>query len=302
MLYPKQKVLQILLLISFVSLAQPKVTFTFDDGVTNDYPGYSFETWNNMILDHLNISKIKAIFFVTGNNKTDEKGKMLLNSWNEKGHKIANHTYSHVNYSSNEVSFHDFKQEFLKTDSIIKQYSNYTKLFRFPYSGEGNTQEKLISFRKFMKDKKYGNGRVTIDTSDWYIDSRLQKRRQENPNTDIEDFRKFYVDQIVQRAILYEELSYELTGRHIHHALLLHHNLTSALFLGDLIKAFKKEGWNILSGETTYTDPIYDKTPTHVGGSFLWGLAKDTGVFEIKLKAIEKGALPPKETMDHLGL
>ncbi|MEM9673396.1 MAG: polysaccharide deacetylase family protein, partial [Bacteroidota bacterium] len=85
----------ILLSISFQAIGQPTISFTFDDGVTADYPGYPFEVWNSMLLDKLDSARVNAIFFVTGHNKADQKGKFLLESWNDRGHSIANHTYSH---------------------------------------------------------------------------------------------------------------------------------------------------------------------------------------------------------------
>ncbi|MGD1889314.1 MAG: hypothetical protein ACFB15_01730 [Cyclobacteriaceae bacterium] len=43
----------ILLSIPFQAIGQPTISFTFDDGVTADYPGYPFEVWNSMLLDKL---------------------------------------------------------------------------------------------------------------------------------------------------------------------------------------------------------------------------------------------------------
>jgi len=64
----------ILLFLAGVSVAgvQPAISFTFDDGITNNMPGYAFKEWNGMILDHLDKAGVKAIFFVTGNNKSDD--------------------------------------------------------------------------------------------------------------------------------------------------------------------------------------------------------------------------------------
>ncbi|WP_400075664.1 polysaccharide deacetylase family protein [Winogradskyella sp. R77965] len=82
------------------SINRPTISFTFDDGSTSDIVNYKFEEWNNMILSHLESKNLKAIFFVTGKNKLDEKGQYLLRTWNENGHRIANHTFTHSNFSS----------------------------------------------------------------------------------------------------------------------------------------------------------------------------------------------------------
>lgn len=294
----------LLLLFGLRAYTQPIISFTFDDGVTTDMPGYPFEQWNKMILDHLDNAGVKAVFFVTGANKTDAKGQFLLKSWNDKGHRIGNHTYSHPNYADKNESFEKFRDELLRNDSMISKLSNYIRLFRFPYLKEGDTKVKVDQFRAFMKQQGYRNGYVTIDASDWYIDSRLRKRLKENPKADIEGYRKFYLEHLSNRADFYEDLAVQLTGRHIHHTLLLHHNLTSALFLGDLIQMFKDKGWKVVDAEEAYTDEIFKSNPSNVpaGESLIWALAKESGKFDAVLRYPAEDGEYEKDRMDKSGL
>ena len=192
----KHKILLLIFASNFALLAQPKVSFTFDDGTTADRPGHSFEDWNKMLLDNLEDANVKAVFFVTGRNKTNKKGEFLLSSWSDKGHHIGNHTYTHPNYNNDDVNFKGFSNEIMKTDQIINNYSNYIKLFRFPYLKEGNTTAKIDSVRKFLIQQGYKNGYVTIDASDWYINQRLVKRLKENPQSDISGFRNYYLKHL----------------------------------------------------------------------------------------------------------
>ncbi|MEO7989925.1 MAG: polysaccharide deacetylase family protein [Chryseolinea sp.] len=299
------KLLALLLIISVYPIcAQPTISFTFDDGVTDDMPGYPFEQWNKMLLDHLDNAGIKTVFFVTGFNKLDSKGQFLLKSWNDKGHKIGNHTFSHLNYNSKTVSFEKFKYELLSTDTIINKLTNYFPMFRFPYLKEGETNEKVQLFRAFMNEHHYKNGHVTIDASDWYIDSRLRNRLKANPKADIEGFRKFYLKHLYNRAMYYDDLAFKLTGRHIKHTILLHHNLAASLFLGDLIKMFKEKGWKIIDGEAAYADEIFTKTPGTIpaGESLIWALAKESGKFETILRYPAEDGDYEKDKMDKLGL
>jgi peptidoglycan-N-acetylglucosamine deacetylase len=273
-------------LFSPILYAQPTISFTFDDGVTTNMPGYSFEQWNKMLLDHLDDAGVRTVLFSMGHNKLDEKGQYLLKSWNDKGHKIGNHTFSHPNYHREDVTFEKFKEEFLVNDSIISKFSNYTRLFRFPFLKEGNTKEKIEQFRDLMTTHGYRNGHVTIDASDWYIDSRLRKRLRENPDADITGFRQFYLSHLTERAKYYEDLSFRLTGRHIKHTILLHHNLAAALFLGDLIKAFRSNGWNVIDADDAFTDPVFKLNPSNVpaGESLIWALARESGKFQDVLR------------------
>ena len=265
-------------------LGKPKVSFTFDDGITRDIAAYKFEDWNNMILSSLKKEGLTAAFFVTGRNKLDEKGKYLLESWSKDGHLIANHTYTHPNFNSEKVSVEDFEKELLRTDKVIAGYDTYTKLFRFPYLKEGNTEEKISGFRNILNKHGYKNGHVTIDASDWYIDGELVKciKREGKDNPKIEKYKAYYLQHILERANFYEGLSYKMTNRHINHTLLLHHNLTSALFLDDLIKRFKSEGWEVVNADEAFQDAFFNKIPktNPAGESLVWSLAKETGEYE----------------------
>ena len=301
---PFKLVLTLLLLSAIRVFSQPTISFTFDDGTTTDMPGYPFEVWNKMILDHLDDAGIKAIFFVKGSNKMDAKGQYLLKSWNDRGQKIANHTFSHPNYNNKTETFEMFSNELLRNDSIINKLDNYIRLFRFPYLNEGNTREKTDQFRAFMKEQGYRNGSVTIDASDWYVNGRLLTRLNQNPKADIDGYRAFYLEHLYSRTTFYENLSVQLTGRHIHHVMLLHHNLTSALFLGDLIKMFREKGWKIVDAEEAYKDEIYKSEPKYIpaGQSLIWALAKDTGKYDSILRFPGEDGDYEKAKMDSLGL
>lgn len=270
------------------TIAKPTVSFTFDDGITNDLVMYKFEDWNQMILNTLKDEQLTAAFFVTGANKQDEKGKYLLQSWANDGHLIANHTFTHPSFNGEKITVSDFERELLGTDAIISQYSTYTKLFRFPYLKEGNTEEKITGYRSMMRENGYQNGYVTIDASDWFVNSELIKhiRKEGAESSKVEKYKSFYLQHMLERANYYEDLSFELTGRHIKHTLLLHHNLTSALFLDDLIHKFKQEGWEVTNANEAFEDSIFDQIPSTVpaGESLIWSLAKETGRYENDLR------------------
>ncbi len=284
--------------------AKPTVSFTFDDGSTNDILSYKFEDWNNQILNTLKEANLKAMFFVSGFNKTDKKGRFLLAEWDQQNHKIANHTFSHPNGNDKNNTVDIFKSELLQTDSIINQYHNFVKYFRFPYLKEGKTRAKIDGIRAILKEQNYQNGYVTIDASDWYVNSRLIKKMRSEETVDTSAFQEFYLDHIIDRAKYYDSLSYELNGRHIKHTLLLHHNLTSALFLKSLINRFKAEGWDLIDADEAFKDPIYKSSPNvePAGESLIWSLAKESGKFENQLRYPAEDSRYEEDKMNQLGL
>lgn len=283
---------------------KPKVCFTFDDGNTADMPGYPGEKWDKMLLAHLNKNQLQAVFFALGKTLDNEKGNQVLTRWSKQGHLIGNHTYSHQSYGKPETSFDFFKEDFLKNDALISQYPGFVKMFRFPYLKEGDTEQKRDEFRTFMKEQGYRNGYVTIDASDWFVNSRLLKRLKENSKADIEPYKEYFLEHIYERAVYYNELSLKLTGRQINHALLLHHNLISALFLDDLIVMFKAKGWEVVNASEAYRDEIYTRVP-HVmpaGESLIWALAKEDGGYEGILRYPGEDSKYEEAKMNKLGL
>lgn len=287
-----------------VVLDKPKISFTFDDGQTNDIGDYKLKNWNQLLLDNLKKHNLKSILFSFGKNKTSDKGKYVLTSWNDAGHFIANHTFSHPNFNSKNISLEDFELELTKNDAIIKKYSNYFPYFRFPYLKEGDTKEKIEGFRALMAQKGYKNGHVSIDASDWYVDSRLINRLKENPKSDISGFRNYYIKHLLHRASFYDSLAYQLTNRRINHVMLLHHNLAAALFLDELIKHFEDSGWEVIDADKAYEDKIYNEVPNNIpsGESLIWALAKQSGKFEKVLRYPAEDGDYEKPFMDKLGL
>lgn len=292
--------------ISNIVFSQEKssICFTFDDGNSKDILDYNYKQWNQMILDHLKENKLQAILYVCGKNLNNPEGKNIIESWDKAGHLIANHTYNHLNYNSEKNNYDKYKNDILRCDSLINGYRNYKKYFRAPFLKYGETKAKRDSLIAFLKRINYKNGYVTIDASDWFYNSRLIKFMDENPGKSIEPYKKVYIEHLLDRAKFYDELAFKLLGRNIKHSILLHHNLASALFLGDLIKAFKNEGWQIINANEALTDEVYQKIPDIVpaGESIIWGLAKETGKYDNILRYPAEDSRYELDKLNKLGL
>lgn len=127
-----------------------RIALTFDDG---PHPKKTGE-----ILDILDKYDIKATFFVIGQNA--EKHPEIVSDEAERGHEIANHSYTHPNLSK--IGYEKIKEEIEKTDEIIKKAANITpKLFRPP---TGAYSESIVKVAK-----EYGKTTIiwTVDTLDW---------------------------------------------------------------------------------------------------------------------------------------
>lgn len=281
-----------------------EISITMDDPNTFESPLFTPAERNQQILKALDKNKLKSILFVCGKKVDNPEGKALLRSWNQRGHILANHTYSHLSINADLANFASFRDDFLKAEPLIEKYANFRKFFRFPFLKEGNSKERRDEMRSLLASKGYKNGYVTIDASDWYIDDRLRQKLLKDPSTDLLPYRDFYLKHILDRAIYYDDLAKKITGREIKHTLLIHHNLLNALFLNDLIQMFQKQGWKTISAKDAFQDPIFSSYPDIVpaGESIVWALAKESGKYENKLRYPAEDGEYEKKAMDLLGL
>jgi hypothetical protein len=204
----------------------------------------------------------------------------LLKALSDAGHLLANHTVRHPDFNAPATTLEAFKEEILGCDKVISTLPGYRKYLRFPYLREGATADKRDGIRAFLQARNYRIGYVSIDTSDWLIDEKLRAKLEADPKADLAPWRTFYLAHLRERAATYDRLARALYGRTIPHVLLLHHNLLNALFLGDVIDAFRTDGWTLTSSDMAFADPAYAVAPKleRLDGSVLETAAQALGV------------------------
>ncbi|MEO0332774.1 MAG: polysaccharide deacetylase, partial [Bacteroidota bacterium] len=69
-----------------------------------------------------------------------------------------------------------------------------------------------------------------------------------------------------------------------------------------LIAMLETKGWEVISADKAYDDPIFNQTPNYAGESLIYALAKDSGRFNDRLRYPAEDGKYEKEKMDRLGL
>lgn len=283
----------------------PEIAITIDDFNWNKSVRLSPDERNRAMLQALRShGDLKAALFVACRNAESDKGKELLREWDRAGHLIANHSFSHKELNSKNVTADVFTADIARCDEIIRSYPRFQKLFRFPYLKEGDTAAKRDAVRAFLAQQGYRNGHVTIDASDWAIEDRLSARLTKDPAAEVKPYRDFYLAHMWERAQYYDDLAHRVLGRSVKHTILMHFNLLNALFLGDLLDRFKSKGWKLINAREAFKDPVFQAAPKIVpaGESIIWALAKETGKFEHLLRYPGEDSGYEKVKMDKLGL
>lgn len=278
-------------------IEKPKICITLDDINYLERPMYKGVERDSIIRATLKNKNVKAGLFFIGAYLDNPTGKSILNKWDKEGHYIMNHTYSHLHYDDSTISFSKYSQDFLKCDSLLNSSKNYKKIFRYPFLEEGNTIEKRAAMREFMQNHNYKPGYVSIPTTDWKINAELETELSKNPKADLKKYKKLYLENVKESAEYYNEISQKVTGRQVNHLILLHHNLLNALFLGDLIDMFKGMGWEVVTPEVAFKDPIYTQYPSVFPstGSLFLTLAKQKGIVN---EISKRPVLPENQVFD----
>lgn len=108
------------------------VAFTFDDGPKSPF--------TENLLQTLRTLGIKGTFFIVGNNV--EKNPDLLVQIASEGHEIANHSYSHSDFTK--LSDTVIRKELQQTNTLIETYTGKkTRWFR-PPGGNTNSRVRLM--------------------------------------------------------------------------------------------------------------------------------------------------------------
>lgn len=280
-----------------------QIAVTINDFLVSDDPLLSGTRRNEAMLDALQArGNLKAAVFVTGQYVDDPVTWPLLARWDEAGHLIGNHTYSCYVYPH--TDFGTFTRDLLRNEGLLHEFPMYRRIFRFPCLKEGATVEQRDRMRAFLRDHGYRNGHATIDAADEYIDGRLRKRLERDPDADLSPYREYYLRHLWDRAQHYDTLSRKVLGRSIRHTLLLHHNVLNGLFLANVFDMFARNGWDLIDAADAFEDPAYRAEPDIIpaGGSLLRQLASASGRHERELPPpVGDGSLEQSH-MDALGL
>lgn len=205
--------------------------------------------------------------------------RAALDRWAAAGHTVGNHTFSHQDYHSADVSAAAFEEDFIRGDAALRGLRGFQPFFRFPMLHGGDTAAKRDAMRLALERHHYREAHVTIDTADWIVDRELRARLAASPRLDTRPYRDLYVRHMRAYASYFREAAGAVFGRDIPHTLLTHFNLVSALYLSDLLEALKSDGWSFVAATDAYADDVFRREPRVLpgGDSLVIACARETG-------------------------
>jgi len=276
-----------------------QVAITLDDGPIMRFFSHPTQWHRTLVIDSLTnaLARYQApttLFaiggLVQGEEPAAQEGAALLRYWMEKGIPIANHTMSHTNF--NELSLGQGIDEITEANEVLKpfaqEYNQTLKYFRFPFLAEGQTFEKKDAWNKMIVSLGLTNARVTMSNRDWDFDKRYMDAELAEEWELRYEIGQEYMAHMRETMAFWDSLAVDLTGRNIKHVLLLHANRINRDYLGQILFELSGQGYEFISLEEAYTDPIYSEPDE-------WFSENGTSFLEHIKQTRLKNAPPPAE-------
>lgn len=258
-----------------------RIAFSFDDVPRGAGAFLGLEERPAMLIKALKTADIKqAVFFANpGRISVSNRGADNIAAYAAAGHLIANHTQNHKTVSSQ--SAEAFLADVAKAEIWLKPKRNYRPWLRFPQLDEGGSDKaKRDAVRAGMKALGLRHGYVTADGWDWYMEARTKSALKAGQAIDKDALRALYIETHVESANFSDRLATRLLGRRPVQMLLLHETDLAALYVADLAKALRADGWTIVSADTAYADPLAKMMPDpqYANGTILEQLAWERAI------------------------
>jgi len=171
------------------------------------------------------------------------------------GHVIANHSFAHQRLSG--MTAEEYLADLDRAETWLKGRPGYRAWFRFPFLDEGGKDKaKRDAVRAGLERRGLANGYVTAEASDWNIEGLAIAAKKAGKTIDMKALRDLYVESHVEAAEYYDALAVKVLGRSPAHVMLLHETDIAALFVDDLVAALRAKGWEIVTADAAYADPV----------------------------------------------
>jgi peptidoglycan/xylan/chitin deacetylase (PgdA/CDA1 family) len=248
-------------------IAKKRIALTFDD--VPRMPGAFFtpEERTRRLIAALRQSGVRqAAFFITSGNLEQPYGKggaQRIAAYVKAGHVIANHSYSHRHLS--QLSPEEYVADLDRAAVWLKGRPGFRPWYRYPFLDEGFSDvAKRDAVRAALRARGLHNGYITSDSNDWLMEALAIDAKRAGQAMDMKALRDLYVRTVVGAADFYDGLARKALGRSPAQVMLMHETDLEALFVADAVRALKADGWEIVTADAAFADPIAREEPNSV--------------------------------------
>ena len=247
-----------------MSASQPpaigkRIALTFDDVPRSRGPFLSPGERSEKLIAALKHAGVEqAAFFVNPchiGSGDGVGGEKRIEAYVAAGHVIGNHSCTHPHLS--ETSASAYLADIDAADEWLRGRSGFRPWFRYPFLDEGQEdQAKRDAIRSGLARRGLTDGYVTAEGSDWNIEALTIQAIKDGKPVDCDALRALYVETHVEAADFADALMQKAIGRQPAQVMLLHETDLAALYIGDLVHALRDDGWEIVTADEAYADPV----------------------------------------------
>ncbi len=261
--------------------AAKRIALTFDDAPRGRGAFFTEDERAAKLIAALKAANVEQVaFFVNpGRISPGDGDEARIMRYVDAGHVIANHSFSHPRLSRESADA--YLADVDKATAWLAPRAGYRPWFRFPGLDEGGTDTpKRDAVRAGLAARGLRDAYVTADGLDWNIEAQTIAAARTGRPMDMDGLRDLYVETMVQAADFSDGLAIATIGRSPAHVLLLHETDLAALYIGDLVDALRKDGWEVVTPDAAYADPIYARQPDvrNASGTLIEQLAAERHV------------------------
>lgn len=263
-------------------LGEKRIALSFDDAPRGPGAFLDPDVRPQLLIAALHRAGVKQAVFFSNPGRIDASNQAAaqLRGYVRAGHVLANHTATHPILS--DVSAVRYLADIDAAERWLKPESGYRPWFRFPQLDEGGKNAaKRDAVRIGLKARGLRNGYVTADGWDWYLESLSVKAKKAGKQMNHAALRDLYVETHVMAANFADRLARRALNRAPAHMLLLHETDLAALYIEDLVKALRADGWTIITADEAYRDPMGQLPPPVIAdanGTLIQMISWDKGV------------------------
>jgi len=252
----------------FAPSAEPaaKIAFTFDDLPAHGSlpPGVTRMEVTAKIISALRNAHVPPTYgFVNGVRLEEQPADAaVLQAWHAAGNPLGNHAWSHMNL--NQHSLADFEQDVVRNEPVLSALAKEEKMkeegrhwFRYPFLAEGDTPEKKIAFRKFLREHGYKIAAVTTGFGDYLWTEPYARCKAKGDTAAIKILEDSYLAAASESVDYYRSISQTLYQREIPYVLLMHAGAFSAEMLPRLLELYRGKGFEFITLPEAERDEFY---------------------------------------------
>ncbi len=148
----------------------------------------------------------------------------------------------------------------LRDEPVLERYSRPRddwRWLRFPFLSEGDSAEKRVAARLFLREHGYRIAAVTMSFGDYAWNEPYARCVAKGDTEAIFRLEKSYLEAAKDDARYRQALAQAALGHQIPFVLLMHIGAIDAELLPQLLKAYKEAGFRFVSLQQAESNPFY---------------------------------------------